>query len=266
MRFGVCGSIEQAQMVADAGFDYAEVGVRDVLDPTTPSKQWQPPDLDALPLPIETANGLLPGEMKIVGPKRDMTALQDYMQRAAKRAEQLGISRLVFGSGAARRRPNEVDQDTAWGQLCDFTRMAGEVCRHHGVTLTVEHLNEKETNTVISLAEAEKLRQDVGHDNVTLLVDSYHLGTGGEGIDAVTPVVEHVDHVHVAEVEGRGYPGRNSEPDAPGEPSDFAGLFEALKSGGYDQRMSIECAWPKDEAAKSDAMKRSCGFLRKLWG
>jgi len=266
MRFGVCGPIEQAPMVADAGFDFLEVNVQAVLQPTTPSKQWRPPDTDALPLPIETANCLVPGDLPIIGPQRDTSALQDYMQRAAKRAEQLGISRLVFGSGGARQRPDGVDEQTAWQHLRAFTRMAGEVCQHHGVRLVIEHLNDKETNTVISLAEAEQLRQAVNHDNVTLLIDNYHLGMGGEGIDAVVPVVGQVDHVHVAEVAGRGYPGRNGEPDAPGPAFDFAAFFDALKSGGYDQRISIECRWPEDESAKSDAMARSCALLRKLWG
>src|SRR5688500_15748700 len=129
------------------------------------------------------------------------------MQRVAKRAKRLGIERLVFGSGGARKRPAGVDEETARVHLAEFTRMAGEVCAHHGVTLVIEHLNRGETNTLNTLAEARDLCEGVDHPGVQMLVDSYHYGLEKENDQAVLDLDGTLRHVHVAEVVGRVQPG-----------------------------------------------------------
>src|SRR5690625_2069721 len=100
MRLGCCGSIEQAGMLKDAGFDFLEVAVGPVLMGQAEDAAWADAAKAAAgsALPIEAANCLVPGSLPVVGPQRDVAALTQYMQRVAKRAGQVGIQRLVFGS------------------------------------------------------------------------------------------------------------------------------------------------------------------------
>lgn len=261
MRLGCCGSIAQAAEIKAAGFDFLEVNVQSVLCGDEPSSTWDAklPELKKVPLPIEAANCLLPGAHKVVGPERNMRSLQDYMQRVAKRAQVVGISHLVFGSGAARKRPDGVDEATANAQLAEFTRMAGEVCAHHDVTLVIEHLHFPETNTLNRLTDCRTLCDQVNHRSVALLVDSFHYGMEKETDQALLNLGDRVKHVHVAELIDRVEPGKHA-----GTPKafDFHHFFCLLKKIGYDGRISIECKW---SASMAEVGAGSAVTIRQTW-
>jgi sugar phosphate isomerase/epimerase len=264
MRLGCCGTLDDAAAIKAAGFDFLEVGIQAVLRGDEPSATWDKsaPDPKKLPLPIEAANGLIPASRPIVGPQRDLAGLQDYMQRVAKRGERLGLKCFVFGSGGARKKPDGVDDATAWSHLVEFTRMAGEVCAHHGITLVIEHLNKAETNTLNSLADSQRLCEQVDLPSVQMLVDSYHYGLENETDDAIVALDGTLRHVHVAEVVKRIEPGGHG-PVAPGSPAfDFDSFFCTLRKIGYDGRISIECGWSQPVAAGG---ARAAKFLRDAW-
>jgi len=264
MRLGCCGKIEEAQQIKNAGFDFLEVNIQQVLKGDMPSDEWDKtaPDPDKLPLPIEAANSLVPGNRPIVGPSRSMSGLQDYMQRVAKRAQRLGIERLVFGSGGARKRPEEVDPETALEQIVEFTRMAGEVCAHHNVILVIEHLNVKETNTLNKLAECRVVCDRVALPSVQMLVDTYHYALENEDDKAVLDLAGQLRHVHVAEPVGRVQPGAHGDPSPGGDAFDFEDFFCLLRKIGYDERISIEGRWTQPIA---EAGRASVEVLRSAW-
>jgi sugar phosphate isomerase/epimerase len=264
MRFGCCGSIDNAAVLKQAGFDFLEVNIQGVLKGDEPSATWDAaaPDPAKVALPIEAANSLVPGNRPVVGPARDMAGLQDYMQRVAKRGQRLGIKRFVFGSGGARKRPEGVSQETADEQLLEFTRMAGEVCAHHDIILVIEHLNKGETNTLNALDACAALCTQVDLPSVQMLVDSYHFGLEKENMSSVIKLGNTLRHVHVAEVVGRSQPGVQVPEAKPSDAFDFVDLFQALRKIGYDERISIECKWtgPLDQHA-GNALK----FLKAAW-
>lgn len=271
MRLGCCGSIDDATKIQAAGFDFLEVNVQAVLKGDEPGSVWDAsaPRFEALPLPIEAANSLVPGHRPIVGPQRDLVGLQDYMQRVAKRAQIVGIRRLVFGSGGARKRPEGVDAATADEHLAEFTRMAGEVCAHHEVLLVIEHLNQKETNTLNRLAQARSLCERVNVPGVRILVDSYHYGLEHETDDAVLALGDRLRHVHIAEPVNRLQPGAHGEvglSDSPATRSphafDFVHFFCLLKKIGYDERISFEGRW---KGSIEEAGPGCVSYVKKCW-
>jgi sugar phosphate isomerase/epimerase len=278
MRLGCCGGIEQAELVHAAGFDFLEVNVQAVLQGDLPDEQWRAtaPDPAKLPLPIEAANCLVPGNHPLVGPKRDLAGLKAYMQRVAERAQRLGISRLVFGSGSARRRPDDMTPDAAVAQLAQFASLAGEICARHGIVLVIEHLNAGETNTLNKLAQTMNLCDDVASPHVGVLVDSYHYALESEKDEAILRLGDRVRHVHVAEPEGRVQPGAYNRP-APGSPGspgspgtlgtapkpyDFELFFSLLQKIGYSERVSVESSWT---GALGVAGPASVAYLRRCW-
>jgi len=261
MRLGCCGSIEQAQIIHDAGFDFLEVNVQQVLKGKEPSDVWdkQAPDVDRLPLRIEAANSLIPGDMPIIGPNRDMGALQDYMQRVAKRAQRLGIERMVFGSGKARMRPEGVSQEQAMNELIEFTDMAGQICGHHDVLLVIEHLNFPECNTINMLDDTRRLCDAVNSPHVQGLVDSYHWGLMKDTDQAILDLGQLIRHVHIAEPDGRGEPGKPAHTE---NAFDFESFFCVLRKAGYSERVSIEAKWTGPLQEKAPA---AVELIRKAW-
>ncbi len=261
MRLGCCGTIEQAGVMRDAGFDFLEVNIQGVLKGHEPSDVWdaQAPDVSKLPLPIEAANSLIPGSMPLIGPARDMKALQDYMQRIAKRAQRLGIQRLVFGSGKARMRPENVSHEQAMKDIIEFTTMAGQICGHHDVMLVVEHLNFPECNMINKLDETRAICDAINSPHVQGLVDSFHWGLEKDTDQAILDLGQLIRHVHIAEPDGRGEPGKPAHPE---NAFDYESFFCVLRKAGYSERVSIEAKWtgPLEEKAAA-----AVELVRKAW-
>ena len=260
MRLGCCGTIDDAAKIHQAGFDFLEVNIQAVLQGDISCKVWQAPETDKLPLPIEAANSMVPGSLPIIGPQRDVARLAKYMERTAKRAGRLGIERLVFGSGKARQRPEDISPEQAWEELVEFTAVAAKACGEHGVTLVIEHLNAGECNMINKLDEARALCEAVGHPNCMGLVDSYHFGLENDTEQAVLDMGPILRHVHLAEPDaGRGEPGH---PAAAGQGFDFEDFFCLLRKAGYQDRISIEARWSGPVEEKGPGVVQ---FLREAW-
>ncbi len=240
MRLGYCGSLDDAAVLKAAGFDFLEVNVQQVLQGKLSDADWQrtAPDPDRFVLPVEAANCLVPGDMPVVGPGRDLDALQRYMKHVAHRASRLGIWTLVFGSGGARKRPDDVSPRLAMDHIAEFLDIAGDACAARRVTLVIEHLNRNETNTVNSLADAAELCDRVANPAVQVLVDTYHFGLEREDEQAVIDLGDRLRHVHIAEPVGRIQPGGHG--DTSPDSFDFPGFFAVLSKIGYDGRVSFE--------------------------
>lgn len=266
MRIGCVASIDQAAIVKAAGFDFLEVIVQHVLRGEETDETWDKtaPDPAKLPLPIEAANMLVPAKFPIVGPARDLSVLSTYMKRVASRAKRLGIQTLVFGSGGARKRPDDVPLTTTLEHLTQFTRMAGEICGEQGVMLVIEHLNRKEANTINSLEESLHICNLVNLPSVAVLADTYHFGLENETEAALLNCDGQLQHVHVAEVAGRVPPGAGEwlPGGLTGAAFDFVEFFETLHKMGYDGRIAIECAWPEPIEKRG---AHAAAFLRKAW-
>ncbi|MCX5660064.1 MAG: sugar phosphate isomerase/epimerase [Planctomycetota bacterium] len=263
MRLGYCGSIEQAAEVKAAGFDFLEVNVQGVLRGNEADDVWErtAPDPAKLPLPVEAANCLVPGAMPIVGPSRDFKALQAYIARVTKRADRVGIRRLVFGSGAARKRPDGVSPEAATKELAEFTRMTGDACAANNVVLVIEHLHKGETNTLNALGDCLSLCRQVGKPSVQMLVDSFHFALEQEKEQASLDLKGTLRHVHVAEPSGRIEPGAPPK-EAGAKPFDFVAFFRPLRRIGYDERVAVESAWTRP---LNEAGPECVRFLRDAW-
>ena len=241
MNIGCCGSIDQADAMKAAGFEFVEVNIQSVLNGDLDDAAWEAsaPDADRLALPITAANCLIPGKYPIVGPERDTPTLSRWMERVAQRAARLGIEILVFGSGGARKRPDAVSPEQADDQIAEFLHIAGDACGEVGVTLVIEHLRRGEVNTLNMLDEVSAMLDRVRHPAIHALVDSYHFALNDDSMEAMSRIAPRVRHVHVAEPMGRQQPGAPAE----GEPYDFEAFFKPLKRAGYDGGISFEGKW-----------------------
>lgn len=234
MQFGVCGGLELASVAQASGYAYLESSVGGLLKPLEKESvfeaglaAWQ-----GVGLPCPVLNCFIPGNLKMVGPQVDTGALEAYVTTALRRAARAGVKVIVFGSGGARQIPEGWDAARAWQQLVAFGRLCAPYAQKHGVTIAVEPLNRRETNSINTVAAGAALVREVDHPAWRLLVDGYHWLLDGDRVEDIIANGALFAHVHVATAPNRLPPGA--------EPCDLQPFFTALARAGYNGRISFE--------------------------
>jgi sugar phosphate isomerase/epimerase len=257
MRFGICAPFSSFPLLSTTGWDYLEAGFASVLEPENPSPDILPALLKIVAetsLRPETWNGMLPGDLKVVGESVDTARIQRYLDTAFARASALGGKIVVFGSGGARRVPEGFSRVTAEQQLGEFLQRAGESAAHQGMIVTIEPLNRTECNILNSVAEATAMAQSVGMPAVTVLSDLYHVTHDGQSYAETANAGKWLTHVHIAGAANRRAPIA--------EDRDFLiPYFRTLKAMGYDGRISVEGGWQDLAAQAADTLV----VLREAW-
>jgi sugar phosphate isomerase/epimerase len=249
---------EAVAAARESGWEYAEDSATNLLQGlNADDTAWTGPRMvHRSPLPNLVCNGLVPASMKITGVRADPFAVHGYLETVFRRAGELGIGTLVFGSGAARAIPDEFDRSLGMRQIIDFLEVATGLAARHDVTIALEHLHEGETNVLNSLAECVAVARSLSHPRLKVMLDTYHLWTSDEPVDHVRDALPVLAHVHLADLAGRVAPGESG----PGDSSDYRELFRVLKRGGYSGTMSVEAL-----GFESHAYARVLEFVRAQW-
>lgn len=256
MKLGICTSVDNAATVASAGYDYIEPALNAVATLDEAAFEDVRKQFAALPVPAAAFNCFFPGSIRLTGPDTDFTSIESYLETALARAASLGAKIVVFGSGGSRRLPEGFPRERGLEQVARMLAAAGPIAGTHGVTIVIEPLRSAEDNLINTAAAGLELARTVGHPNVRLLVDYYHMRSENESSEIVrTAGTDMLRHCHIARPEGRRWPRQ-----ADGE--DYAAFFAALADIGYDGRLSVE--GPTDDLA-SDAAA-TMAFLNDATG
>jgi sugar phosphate isomerase/epimerase len=233
VKFGVAGDITVAEVAGTCGYDYVELTVPYLLRPRESDQDFVASlaRLRATGMPCPVVNVFLPADLKVVGPAVDSTAVEDYITTALRRAESAGVQQIVFGSGDAREVPPGYSLDNGLEQLKDLCAWMGPLAEAHGVTIVLEPLSRAETNLINTVGQAADVVRAVDHTNIRLLVDAYHWGTDSDTEESVVDNAALLAHAQVATVPDR-------VPPRPGD--ECLPFFNALRSAGYDGRLSVE--------------------------
>jgi hydroxypyruvate isomerase len=121
-----------------------------------------------------------------------------------------------------------------------------------GVTLVLEPLNTAVDHPgyyLTSTAEGIEIVEEVGSPSVQLLYDVYHQQiTEGNVIDTITDHVEHIGHIHIADVPGRHEPGTGE--------LNYANVFDAIDDADYEGYVGCEFSPTGDpDAAMADVLE-----------
>jgi sugar phosphate isomerase/epimerase len=249
VKWGVCTSLDNAQKLKDAGYDYIEEGVQKFLAPQSDDMAFQK-NLEAAkaaPLAVYACNSFLPAELKCVGPEADHAGVLTFAKTAFERAKQAGVKRIVFGSGKSRQLPEGFDRAQARQQFVDILKQMGPLAAENDLIVVIEPLNSKETNFINSVAEATEIAKEVNHPNICVLADFYHMALENESPDSIRQAGAMLKHCHIAEKENRFAPGTTDY--------DFTPYFKALKDIGYSGAISIEGRWDDFDADLAKALQ-----------
>lgn len=245
IRLGICTDISNIGIVENCGFEYMETGLAALAAMSEAEYGRAVQQVDAAGIRVEACNGMLPPEVRVTGPDVSAQRIHDYLDHAFARARRLGVEVVVFGSAGARNVPEGFDIDVAWRQIGNFLRIAQGHAQDFGITVAIEPLRRAESNIINLVSEAVLISSLMQLKNVRALGDTYHMAMCAEPLSALTQAGHMLAHVHTANALGRILPRE-------GDGENYAGIFEALRLGGYDARVSCE-AGHTDFAADAKA-------------
>ncbi|MBC8234880.1 sugar phosphate isomerase/epimerase [bacterium] len=237
MRFGICTSLDNANILADAGYDYIELGVGASLMPLASEEDFKQVQdkVAASSLKPEAYAGFIPGELRVVGDNVNLQRLSNFVETACRRASTIGGKVIVYGSSGSRNVEEGYSREKALDQIAEFLNMGADHAEKYGITIAIEPLCQKECNIINTVAEGLAMAKRVNREGVRVLADLYHAWQEQEPLSNIVDSGDWLVHVHIAEPVKRKYPGNDD--------FDFSDFFEALRDAGYDGRVSCECSF-----------------------
>ncbi len=235
MKIGVCANYDRWGIVAAAGYDYVEGNFSKIAMATDEEFEEMMRALDASGIKMEATNGFFSGSFQLYS-KDDFETVRknvrEYCEIGFPRGAALGQKVAVIGSSGARNIRDGYTKEEAEEQFCEVLRICGEVGAKYGVAVTVEPLNTKETNFIITFADGLDLVKKTNHPNVLAMIDLYHHAQNGEELSTLDGTEGILVHAHLARAD--------RETPIPGDEAEIDPKIAYLKQVGYDSRISLE--------------------------
>jgi hydroxypyruvate isomerase len=154
------------------------------------------------------------------------------MESALQAAGTLGVRRLNVLTGIPTP---DVTAEVAHRTIVQNFLSVAPLAERAGVSLLVENINPTDFPGyyVTTVECAASIVKDVGHPNVRLQLDQYHVGmVGGDVRTLLRQHLANVEHVQIADVPGRHEPGTGQQPIR-----EFLAELDAL---GYQGSVGLE--------------------------
>ena len=235
MKIGVCCNYDRWGIVAEAGYDYVEGNFSKIAKATDEEFDEMKRALEASGVRMEATNGFFSGDFQLYS-KDDFETVKknvrEYCELGFARGAALGQKVAVIGSSGARNIREGYTKEEAEEQFCEVLRICGEVGAKHGVAVTVEPLNTKETNFIITFADGLDIVRKTNHPNVLAMIDLYHHAQNGEELSTLDGTEGILVHAHLARAD--------RQTPVPGDEAEIDPKIAYLKQVGYDVRISLE--------------------------
>lgn len=230
-------TLDLVDKVADLGFDLIEICVEDPATIDAPAIRKR---CDAAGIGATVCGAF--------GPDRDMSAddpavrenTKAYVRTCVDIAEALD-ARVVVGpmySAVGRTRMADPAERKAQRTLAaDGIREVAQYAAGRNVSLGIEPLNRFETDLINTVDQGIELLDEVGEDNVGLLLDTFHMNIEEKDLPAaIRRAAGRITEFHACSSD-RGTPGEDHV--------DWSGVVRALAEGGYAGPVVIEAFTPK---------------------
>ena len=253
VEIGVCGQMVDLEKAEQFGFDYFEPAVAALAVLSDGDFNDFAKRVAKSRIRCECFNGFI-RTLTVTGPAVDNDALTKYMNGALDRCHTLGASIVVWGSASSRNVPEGFPREKAWQQMVSFLRMAAPMAKARDIVIAIEPLRKQESNIINSGAEAFRLVKEVGHPNVKMIIDYYHLQQEQESPQILEEARDAIVHLHFANPNGRVWP------KDPAEDPGYGPFFAMVKKTGFRGGLSIEGRGTYD----ADAAASLAFFRREL--
>ncbi len=254
---GVCVSDDGIARAKDAGLEFVVPSVSSYLKPNLSDSEYLAIMADENILPVFACNIFFPSHMKCVGPDSDLTSLLAYAKIVFKRAKQVGVPMIVFGSGGARTIPNGFKRELAIKQFTELCVELSKLAKQYNIRIALENLNKEETNLINTVEEAMEICRQVNMPNFGVNVDIYHMLKEGESASNILKARNHIFICDIAEPKNRTPPGI--------EGTDFSDYLSALMQIDYHGGIAIEARWDDFSAQATQAYQTLSEQLNAIY-
>lgn len=238
-KFGVCLNFrdrEKLLIAKDSGADFYELGFGNLASGSEEDIKEFIDFNKSYGLPCPAANGMFPGELKLVGPDVDYVKIDEYLDFASERFSSVGGETVVFGSGNARRCPDGWSYEKATEQLVELcAEHIAPYMRKYSLICAIEPLRSCECNVITSAKRGYEICRLANVPEVKLLIDLFHFDAEKEERETILDYKGYLQHIHIASVtNNRKYP-------KPDDGTDYQTFFDMLRKADYKVgRISLE--------------------------
>jgi len=157
----------------------------------------------------------------------------EYLKQCVSASNEIGaqnFSGVIYSKHVKmlKNRPTEKD----WNYSAEALREVGEYAATLNINVGLEPVNRYETYLVNTCAQALKLKEMIGLDNIKVHLDTYHMNIEEKDFySATVNAGDDLVHYHLCEND-RGIPGTGTV--------DWDGIFKALKEINYKGYAALE--------------------------
>ncbi|MCX7774972.1 MAG: sugar phosphate isomerase/epimerase [Spirochaetaceae bacterium] len=239
MRLGCFGYIKDLDAIAEAGFDCAELHIRELMGFDEAEYRAARKRLRDSGIPADVFDNPIPLDSRIADPSFDLGFYRSYLERACDRAAEMGARYIVFGNGKARSLPIEGDIEAARAKFDEFFIMLLDIAAQRNITILIEPLGRKLSNIVNSLPEAVAFIRKYGRHNLKTFIDYRYMVEMQRPLSDIEEYELYIRHVHL-DNPLTVFPERLVPRLDDG--FDYAPFLETLKKISYKEIISIEAS------------------------
>ncbi|WP_224270913.1 hydroxypyruvate isomerase family protein [Haloprofundus salinisoli] len=196
---------------------------------------WREKDLGALRAAADDADILIAG-CTAGGVLTDLGATDETVEtirESIATASELDCPTLIVTTGPDQ---DGASRETQHENIVEILGRVAKEAEDADVTLVVEPLNTAVDHPgyyLTDTAEGVDIVREVDSPSVKLLYDVYHQQvTEGNVIETITENIDHIGHIHIADVPGRHEPGTGE--------INYENLLAAIDDAGYDGYVGCE--------------------------
>jgi len=256
MQIGCFGYIKDLDTIAAAGFDCAELHVKEIIAMGEEEFKRSKKTLKDCGIPAEVFDNPIPLDSCVASPSFDLAYYHDFLEKVADRTAEMGARYFVFGNGKARSLPIEGDIPGAAEKFDEFFSDLLDITARRNITVLIEPLAKRLSNIVNSLPEAIDFIKKYKRYNLKTLVDYRWMLEEGRPVSEIAAYELYIKHVHIdnplSPFPARIVPRLN-------DGFDYSPLFGTLKEIAYKEIISVEASVFQDFAKE---IKETLNFFR----
>ena len=237
MILGVCCGTDEntVKIMKDIGYRYLEGGIQWLYRNGEGLKATLCA-LDKNKIRLEVGQHPFPGEYDPSGKQSGeaLAKIRDYFYELISSTSDLNMSTLVMGAGGARVLPSPDKYENVIEQMADICKYAiSPVLDEFGIILALEGLRRDETPMMNRTDESVKIAKLANVPNIKVMADLYHVIGEGENLADFVNYKGYIRHAHIGKPQPRVMPSN-------GDGYDYKPFFDALRSAGFNGRLSVE--------------------------
>ncbi|MBP3410609.1 MAG: sugar phosphate isomerase/epimerase [Clostridia bacterium] len=245
-RFGICAKPDQIALAAQAGYDYVELNLNDVLGMNEDEYRAMAADMEKHNIYAEVVCGMLPDGVQLVGEGVRSQEIHQALDLTFDMAQALGAELVIFDCEKSRMLPHGFDPAMAWRQLGNFIRILQSYAANFDVKTALLPLRRSAAELMNYVTEATLISAILRLDRVGVAASLFNMAMEAESLPQLKRTGSLLWHMRTSNVLG-------NRPPRTGDGEDYASLFAALREMGYTGRITMEapCADFARDAAEA---------------